>query len=105
MFIFVDLIFQDEMVLGGFLDWARGYCFQLTGLENMEIAKRYYADLLIYIFGCKEGVMQTHDEETRKFFKHSSVTCVLSPRYGSSKLSYFKQQVHTILWGYIHMLL
>lgn len=30
------------------------------------------------------GVMQTHDEETRKFFKHSSVNCVLSPRYPSS---------------------
>lgn len=30
------------------------------------------------------GVMQTHDEETRKFFKHSSVSCVLSPRYASS---------------------
>lgn len=40
-----------------------------------------------------DGVMATHDEETRKFFKHSSVMCVLSPRYGSSKLSYFKQQV------------
>ncbi|KAK7283437.1 hypothetical protein RIF29_12953 [Crotalaria pallida] len=39
------------------------------------------------------GVMQTHDEETRKFFKHSSVNCVLSPRYASSKLSIFKQQV------------
>ncbi|GMI83081.1 ARABIDOPSIS THALIANA PHOSPHOLIPASE D DELTA, phospholipase D delta [Hibiscus trionum] len=39
------------------------------------------------------GVMQTHDEETRKFFKHSSVRCVLSPRYASSKLSIFKQQV------------
>ncbi|XP_061361286.1 phospholipase D delta-like [Gastrolobium bilobum] len=39
------------------------------------------------------GIMQTHDEETRKFFKHSSVTCVLSPRYASSKLSIFKQQV------------
>ncbi|KAL8514835.1 hypothetical protein ACS0TY_013795 [Phlomoides rotata] len=39
------------------------------------------------------GVMETHDEETRKFFKHSSVTCVLAPRYGSSKLSIFKQQV------------
>ncbi|KAJ0967900.1 hypothetical protein J5N97_024817 [Dioscorea zingiberensis] len=39
------------------------------------------------------GVMQTHDEETRKFFKHSSVICVLSPRYASSKLSLFKQQV------------
>lgn len=39
------------------------------------------------------GVMATHDEETRKFFKHSSVMCVLSPRYGSSKLSFIKQQV------------
>ncbi|KAK6945641.1 C2 domain [Dillenia turbinata] len=40
-----------------------------------------------------EGVMQTHDEATRKFFKHSSVHCVLSPRYASNKLSIFKQQV------------
>ncbi|CAL5418520.1 unnamed protein product [Camellia sinensis] len=40
-----------------------------------------------------QGVMQTHDEETRKFFKHSSVSCVLAPRYASSKLSIFKQQV------------
>ncbi|KAJ1427362.1 Phospholipase D/Transphosphatidylase [Sesbania bispinosa] len=32
------------------------------------------------------GIMQTHDEETRKFFKHSSVSCVLSPRYASSGL-------------------
>ncbi|GMN28869.1 hypothetical protein TIFTF001_002211 [Ficus carica] len=30
------------------------------------------------------GVMQTHDEETRKFFKHSSVICVLAPRYASN---------------------
>lgn len=40
-----------------------------------------------------EGVMQTHDEETKKFFKHSSVKCVLAPRYASNKLSWFKQQV------------
>ncbi|MBA0619834.1 hypothetical protein Godav_005633 [Gossypium davidsonii] len=40
-----------------------------------------------------EGVMQTHDEETRKFFKRTNVHCVLSPRYASSKLSFFKQQV------------
>jgi len=38
--------------------------------------------------------MLTHDEEVKKFFKHSSVTCVLAPRYGSSKLGYFKQQVN-----------
>lgn len=40
-----------------------------------------------------QGVMQTHDEETKKFFKHSSVQCVLAPRYASSKMSWFKQQV------------
>ncbi|WOL13176.1 phospholipase D delta-like [Canna indica] len=39
------------------------------------------------------GVMQTHDEETRKFFKRSSVICVLSPRYASNKLSIVKQHV------------
>ncbi|XP_024639619.1 phospholipase D delta isoform X2 [Medicago truncatula] len=39
------------------------------------------------------GVMETHDEETRKFFKHSSVMCVLAPRYASSKMSFIKQQV------------
>ncbi|KAK4795002.1 hypothetical protein SAY86_012996 [Trapa natans] len=41
----------------------------------------------------QEGVMQTHDEKTKNFFKHSSVQCVLSPRYASNKLSIFKQQV------------
>lgn len=45
------------------------------------------------VFINTEGLMQTHDEETRKFFKHSSVICTLSPRYASSKLSIFKQQV------------
>lgn len=39
------------------------------------------------------GVMATHDEETKNFFKHSSVNCILAPRYASSKLSYFKQQI------------
>lgn len=43
----------------------------------------------------QNGVMATHDEDTRKFFKHSSVICVLSPRYASSKLSIFKQKVST----------
>ncbi|KAI8541090.1 hypothetical protein RHMOL_Rhmol08G0036100 [Rhododendron molle] len=33
------------------------------------------------------GVMQTHDEELKRFFKNSSVICVLSPRYGSTRSS------------------
>ncbi|KAK7252996.1 hypothetical protein RIF29_37351 [Crotalaria pallida] len=45
------------------------------------------------LFFKSTGVMQTHDEETRKFFKHSSVMCVLAPRYASSKMSFLKQQV------------
>ncbi|CAM8989276.1 unnamed protein product [Rhodiola kirilowii] len=40
-----------------------------------------------------EGVMATHDEELKKYFKHSSVTCVLAPRYGSSKLGFIKQKI------------
>ncbi|CAA6673529.1 unnamed protein product [Spirodela intermedia] len=46
-----------------------------------------------------EGVMQTHDEETRRFFKHSSVICLLSPRDASSKLSLFRQQFFLIGCG------
>ncbi|KAK3126786.1 hypothetical protein QOZ80_7AG0562520 [Eleusine coracana subsp. coracana] len=40
-----------------------------------------------------EGLMHTHDEEARKYFRHSGVHCVLAPRYASNKLSIFKQQV------------
>ncbi|CAJ1975608.1 unnamed protein product [Sphenostylis stenocarpa] len=45
----------------------------------------------------------THDEETRKFFKHSSVMCVLSSRYASNKMSFLKQQASVwIIQGLIH---
>ncbi|KAJ8768258.1 hypothetical protein K2173_021198 [Erythroxylum novogranatense] len=47
-----------------------------------------------------DGVMQTHDEETKKYFKHSSVHCVLAPRYASNKLSIFKQQVVGTLFSH-----
>ncbi|KAK0588688.1 hypothetical protein LWI29_004192 [Acer saccharum] len=47
-----------------------------------------------------EGVMQTHDEETRKFFKDSNVHCVLAPRYASNKLSVVKQQVVGTLFAH-----
>ncbi|XP_065855479.1 phospholipase D delta [Euphorbia lathyris] len=45
-------------------------------------------------FGIKtQGLMATHDEETKKFFKHSSVNCVLSARYASSKIGFLKQRI------------
>ncbi|MCO5606249.1 hypothetical protein L7F22_060436 [Adiantum nelumboides] len=39
------------------------------------------------------GVMGTHDEETRRFFKHTNVKCLLAPRYADTKISWFKQKV------------
>ncbi|KAL6005535.1 Phospholipase D beta 1 [Asimina triloba] len=38
------------------------------------------------------GVMQTHDEETRRFFKHSSVQVILCPRVAGKRHSWAKQR-------------
>lgn len=51
-----------------------------------------HASIVLMLQFFQEGVMATHDEELKKYFKHSSVTCVLAPRYGSSKLGFIKQQ-------------
>lgn len=47
--------------------------------------------------------MHTHDEEARKYFRHSGVHCVLSPRYASNKLSIFKQQVWILFLPFGHI--
>ncbi|KAK1430333.1 hypothetical protein QVD17_12994 [Tagetes erecta] len=45
------------------------------------------------ILGYKiEGLMATHDEETRHFFKHSSVQVLLVPRMAGKKHSWIKKQ-------------
>ncbi|KAJ4956605.1 hypothetical protein NE237_013388 [Protea cynaroides] len=45
------------------------------------------------IMGIKmNGVMQTHDEETRHFFKHSSVQVILCPRSAGKRHSWVKKQ-------------
>ncbi|CAL5011847.1 unnamed protein product [Urochloa decumbens] len=48
----------------------------------------------------KDGFMRTHDEETRKFFKDSSVICVLSPRHPSKKLGMFNQKVTRTVYSH-----
>ncbi|PON64049.1 Phospholipase D [Trema orientale] len=40
----------------------------------------------------KEGVMGTHDEDTRRFFKHSSVQVLLCPRSAAKGHSWVKKQ-------------
>ncbi|XP_059650190.1 phospholipase D beta 1-like [Cornus florida] len=45
------------------------------------------------ILGYKtDGIMATHDEETRRFFKHSSVRVLLCPRVAGKKHSWYKQR-------------
>ncbi|ESW06940.1 hypothetical protein PHAVU_010G088900 [Phaseolus vulgaris] len=45
------------------------------------------------ILGYKmDGVMATHDEETRRFFKHSSVQVLLCPRIAGKRHSWAKQK-------------
>ncbi|XP_061346680.1 phospholipase D beta 1-like isoform X1 [Gastrolobium bilobum] len=39
-----------------------------------------------------DGVMATHDEETRRFFKHSSVQVLLCPRIAGKRHSWVKQR-------------
>lgn len=46
------------------------------------------------ILGYKvDGVMATHDEDTRRFFKHSSVQVLLCPRIAGKRHSWAKQTV------------
>ncbi|XVF79954.1 hypothetical protein PTKIN_Ptkin15bG0031700 [Pterospermum kingtungense] len=45
------------------------------------------------ILGYKtDGIMATHDEETRRFFKHSSVQVLLCPRIAGKRHSWIKQK-------------
>lgn len=47
----------------------------------------------VILFLLKDGVMATHDEETRRFFKHSSMQVLLCPRIAGKRNSWVKQQV------------
>lgn len=40
--------------------------------------------------------MATHDEETRRFFKNSSVQVLLCPRAAGKRHSWVRKQVHYI---------
>ncbi|XVF59851.1 hypothetical protein PTKIN_Ptkin07bG0308700 [Pterospermum kingtungense] len=78
-------------------DLTLGELLKYKSEEGVRVLMLVWDDKTSHdIFGIKLfelGLMKTHDEETSKFFKHSSVTCVRASRYASSKLGYFKQKV------------
>lgn len=69
-------------------------------MSLQELSKDTYLKIwnLDPFFSCvQSGVMNTHDEETKNYFKGTGVRCVLAPRYGASKMSWFKQKVSFLL--------
>ncbi|KAL4379743.1 hypothetical protein GQ457_02G013390 [Hibiscus cannabinus] len=75
-------------------DLNLGELLKYKSEEGVRVLMLVWDDKTNDKFGIiKKGQMDTHDEETRRFFKHSSVICVLAGRYASNKLGYFKQKV------------
>ncbi|KAH1113302.1 hypothetical protein J1N35_006680 [Gossypium stocksii] len=75
-------------------DLNLGELLKYKSEEGVRVLLLVWDDKTSDKFGIRKvGVMKTHDEETLKFFKHSSVMCVLAGRYAASKLGYFKQKV------------
>ncbi|KAL5066582.1 hypothetical protein RYX36_028319, partial [Vicia faba] len=71
---------------------ARNYRKLVVQHHNLS---RFDLDHVAFLFHGElklTEVMMTHDEETNRFFKHSSVMCVLESRYARSKMNFIKQQ-------------
>ncbi|CAN0847886.1 Phospholipase D delta [Linum grandiflorum] len=85
----VKLVRESSKPLSSGGDLSLGDLLKYKSQEGVRVLMLVWDDKTSHnkFFINTAGVMQTHDEETRKFFKHSSVKCVLSPRYASSKLS------------------
>ncbi|MBA0581624.1 hypothetical protein Gorai_023799 [Gossypium raimondii] len=79
-------------------DLNLGELLKYKSEEGVRVLLLVWDDKTSDKFGIRKmGLMQTHDEETLKFFKHSSVMCVLAGRYAASKLGYFKQKARVLL--------
>ncbi|GJT33471.1 phospholipase D delta-like protein [Tanacetum coccineum] len=91
----VKLVRESSKKLPCGSDLSLGELLKYKSQEGVRVLLLVWDDKTSHnkFFIKTEGVMQTHDEATRKFFKHSSVHCVLSPRYASDKLSIFMQHV------------
>ncbi|XP_071700524.1 phospholipase D delta-like [Rutidosis leptorrhynchoides] len=91
----IKLVREPNMALPNGGDLTLGELLKYKSEEGVRVLLLVWDDKTSHskFFIKTDGVMQTHDEETRRFFKHSSVHCVLCPRYASTKMSIIKQQV------------
>lgn len=76
-------------------------------LVSLEDLSKYvylkYLELTVFFSCFQDGVMNTHDEETKKYFKGTGVRCVLAARYGASKMSWFKQKVFHLVKKFVEL--
>ncbi|KAM0826265.1 hypothetical protein ACQ4PT_068991 [Festuca glaucescens] len=78
----------DAMTLGDLLKYK-----SQEGVRVCLLVSEHHSAPHHSLFLSTGGVMQTSGEDTKKFFKHSSVICVLSHRYPKGKLNMAKQKV------------
>uniref|UniRef100_A0ACD5ZBH1 Uncharacterized protein n=1 Tax=Avena sativa TaxID=4498 RepID=A0ACD5ZBH1_AVESA len=78
----------EEMMLGELLKYK-----SQEGVRVCLLVSEHHTAPHHTFLGSTGGVMQTSGEDTKKFFKHSSVICVLSHRYPRGKLNMAKQKV------------
>ncbi|XP_077248629.1 phospholipase D gamma 1-like [Tasmannia lanceolata] len=79
---------------GNALDCTLGDLLKTKSQEGVRVLLLVWDDPTSRKFWLLQtgGVMQTHDEETRRFFKHSSVQVLLCPRSAGKRHSWVKQQ-------------
>ncbi|GAA0153971.1 phospholipase [Lithospermum erythrorhizon] len=82
---------RDDIVAG---DCTLGELLKSKSQEGVRVLLLVWDDPTSRnILGYKtDGVMATHDEETRRFFKHSSVQVLLCPRSAGKRHSWMKQR-------------
>ncbi|GBG88555.1 hypothetical protein CBR_g48024 [Chara braunii] len=81
--------------VGGIEHLTLGALLKMKADEGVKVLLLVWDDKTShnFVFFKTAGVMGTHDEETKSFFRHSRVKCVLATRNADSKLSYFRQGV------------
>ncbi|KAG0604783.1 hypothetical protein M758_9G007300 [Ceratodon purpureus] len=83
-------------------DLTLGELLKLKASQGVRVRLMIWDDKTSHDFTIvkTEGVMNTHDEETKNYFRGTAVRCVLASRYGASKMSWFRQKVVGTLYSH-----
>ncbi|MED6143158.1 hypothetical protein PIB30_003863 [Stylosanthes scabra] len=82
----VKLVREPSKPLPSHGELSLGELLKYKSQEGVRVVVLIWDDKTSHdkLFLKTDGVMQTHDEQTRKYFKNTTVHCVLAPRYASN---------------------